>query len=447
MLLAFLTTVYSSPYIRKLETDGCVDNPDFNCELYAYKWDCNYNAKVMLACPAKCQERGYRDCGVSDGCVDKANFDCATRAFEWHCQNDEEVMSSCCFTCRVNGSGENGWGEATTKGATGKATTKATTTTSNATTKATTTSKVTTKATTTWSKATTEAPTTTSKATTKAPATTNAEVGRRRLGGWTQYFPALYDTPDPADLDLVNWGMMTCIGSEQDGKCTNGLCSGNCADEWHWSLFDWPMPEDTWGEEQWFVIGGQGCMVLGPWNVHEMIDEIKELGYTGIDVDDECRNSGRPFKLDELVDLFTYANFKGLKSSYTIMGGWDFTFGYDPTIDFLTKFLEKPESSPTYINFMMYGGAMWDMSDVNKIVTSGAFMNKVDELGIDHSRVVPCITFQGLSSENLGPFLKLLNDYPELAGMNIWEWGVDHPECPNCMEIIKNCIWEGRCTL
>jgi len=138
MLLAFLTTVYSSPYIRKLETDGCVDNPDFNCELYAYKWDCNYNAKVMLACPAKCQERGYRDCGVSDGCVDKANFDCATRAFEWHCQNDEEVMSSCCFTCRVN-SGQWGGEETTTKAATSTtkvatSTTKVATSTTKATT-------------------------------------------------------------------------------------------------------------------------------------------------------------------------------------------------------------------------------------------------------------------------------------------------------------------------
>jgi len=122
MLLAFLTTVYSSPYIRKLETDGCVDKSydetNINCENVAYKYDCNHNPEVMLACPAKCQERGHRDCSFSVGCVDKSNVDCAGRAYEWSCQSEEEVMSSCCFTCRVRGNGQWGGEETTTKVAT-----------------------------------------------------------------------------------------------------------------------------------------------------------------------------------------------------------------------------------------------------------------------------------------------------------------------------------------
>jgi len=123
MLLAFLTTVYSSPYIRKLETGGCVDKSyqetNIDCENRAYEYDCNHNAEVMLACPAKCQERGYRDCSFSVGCVDKSNFDCAGIAYEWACQNTEEVTSSCCFTCFTRfGNGPWGGEETTTKVAT-----------------------------------------------------------------------------------------------------------------------------------------------------------------------------------------------------------------------------------------------------------------------------------------------------------------------------------------
>jgi len=241
------------------------------------------------------------------------------------------------------------------------------------------------------------------------PKTSTEEDGvvyqtNRRLGGWTQYNPSIWPSYTQGyELDMMNFGMMTCIRGEE-------VHSGTCNGQWSWSPAEYALPADNYGKEKFLTLGGAGCDV-SLIDADYIIKETLRGGWQGIDVDVEC-------KMDEMQiqTLIRKSNEIGLKTSITLEGGYALNDKLD-----LVKLLEtQVVTRPNQYNLMFYGNTMWTDAEIGRFVESHIIL-MMDEAGVEQSRLFPAITTRGVNDRNLGMFLDMFNKFSDLGGLMIWE--------------------------
>jgi len=235
--------------------------------------------------------------------------------------------------------------------------------------------------------------------------TTEDDVGvnqtNRRLGGWTQHNPSIWPTETkPYHLDMMNFGMMTCI---QDEEVHSGACGG-----WGWKPAEHDVPKDDFGKEKYLTLGGAGCNV-GSINADYIIQETIKGDWNGIDVDVECKMDNY-----EIKSLIEKSKGAGLKTSITLEGG----YGLNSKLDLVELLELQVGSRPNQYNLMFYGSTMWTDKEIDQYVESGIV--KITGY-VEESRVFPAITTRGVNDGNLGKFLDMFNIFSNLGGLMIWE--------------------------
>ena len=173
-------------------------------------------------------------------------------------------------------------------------------------------------------------------------------------------------------------------------------------------------------------------------------------GWAGVDFDDELSSasaSGAGFDAANLGQLINELDQDGRVTSYSVVGGYDLTYGNQPYIDLQGVWVAS-SGAIDRVQLMVYADKMWDKATRDqyvpssiKAVTSGA--PTVKGIGVPAEKVILGVTTSGLDSDSLQDWINAVtgrassySPNARLGGLFVFQ-GATQPVAPDLMQQIQ----------